>query len=108
MTSKTGEMIFLKKQLANMFNVKIHLDLYASASYVTCAVFIKMLLGLNRLTASVLQSTLLTFDVIKIDLIIKQDGGRLVSLVLQYFRNRACYTKFNNQQLLQRFLSTRH
>ena len=38
------------------------------------------LLGFNGLTASFLH-------VIKIDLIIKQDGGRLVSFVLQYFRN---------------------
>ena len=43
MTSQPGKIIFLKKQLANISNVKIHLDLYACSSYVTCEVFMKML-----------------------------------------------------------------
>ena len=34
--------------------------------------------------------------VIRIDLITKQDDGQLVSFVLQYFRNKACYRKFND------------
>ena len=42
MTSQPGKIIFLKKQLANMFNVKIHLDLYACTSYVACEVFTKI------------------------------------------------------------------
>ena len=36
-------------------------------------------------------------DVIEINLIIKQDGGRLVSIVLQYFKNKACYKKLTMQ-----------
>ena len=59
MTSQPGKIIFLKKQLANMFNVEIYLDLYACTSYVTCEVFMKILLGFNGLTVSFLQSTLL-------------------------------------------------
>ena len=42
-------------------------------------------------SVQVIDSTVYTVypacDVIKIDLIIKQDGGRLVSLVLRYFIN---------------------
>ena len=46
MTSPPGKTIFfLNKQLANMFNAEIHLDSYACTSYVTCEVFIKILLG---------------------------------------------------------------
>ena len=59
MMSQPGKIIFLKKQLANMFNVKIYLDLYACISYVTCEVFMKILLGFNGLAVSFLQSTLL-------------------------------------------------
>ena len=36
-------------------------------------------------------------DVIKIDVIIKQNGGRLASLVLQYFLNEILYKKFDNR-----------
>ena len=53
MASQPGKIIFLKN---DMLNVKIYLDLYACASY---AVFMKILLGFNGLTAIVLQSTLL-------------------------------------------------
>ena len=83
MTSQPSNIIFLKKQLANMSNVKIHLDLYACTSYVTCEGFMKMLLGFKGFNYSKL-SSLSYSDVIKIDLIIKQDGGRLVSFVLQF------------------------
>ena len=55
MTSQPGKIIFLKKQLAKMLNVKIDPDLYACTSYVTCEVFMKILLGFNGLTASFLQ-----------------------------------------------------
>ena len=69
-----------------MFNVRIHLDLYVYTSYVSCDVFKKISL---RLTVSFIQTTLLWR--LKIDIIIKQDGRRLMPFVLQYFRNYACY-----------------
>ena len=33
------KILFLKKQLENMFNVRIHLDLYVYISYINCQVF---------------------------------------------------------------------
>ena len=44
-TSQQGKIPFLQKQLANKFDVKIHLDLYVLyTSYVNCEVLKKILL----------------------------------------------------------------
>ena len=83
-----------KKQEANLLDVKVHLDLYVYTSCVNYEAFKKISLGLNKL---MFLCSLPCCDVIKTDLIIKQDGGRLVSFVLQYFRNYACYETFNNR-----------
>ena len=48
MTSQQGKILFLKKQLANIFNVQIHLDLYAYTCYVNCEVFRKISLRLTQ------------------------------------------------------------
>ena len=71
---------------------KIQLDLYIYTFYVNCKVFQKISLGFNQLTVYP------ACDVIKIYLIIKQDGGRLSTFV----------SKFKKQsmlELLQRFFS---
>ena len=41
-----GKILFLKKQLANMFNVKIQLELYVYTSYVNCEVFKKIFIDI--------------------------------------------------------------
>ena len=68
-----------KKQEANFLDVKVHLDLYVYTSCVYYEVFKKISLGFNKL---MFLYSLPCCDVIKTDLIIKQDGGRLVSFVL--------------------------
>ena len=47
MTSPQGKIVFLQKQLANIFDVKIHLDSYAYTSYVNRKVFKKISLRFN-------------------------------------------------------------
>ena len=86
MTSQQGKILFLKKQLANMFDVKILRDLYIYTSYINYEVLKIFFIGIE-LIDSKFYTVYPACDVIKIDLIIKQDGGRLVSFVLQYFRN---------------------
>ena len=54
----------------------------------------KILLGFNELRGSKFYTVYPAYDVIKMDLIIKEDGGWLVLFVLQYIRNKACYEKF--------------
>ena len=43
MTSQHNKIIFLKKQLANIVNVKINRDSFAYISYTSCQVFKKIL-----------------------------------------------------------------
>ena len=76
-----------------MFDVKILRDLYIYTSYINYEVLKIFLL---ELIDSKFYTVYPACDVIKTDLIIKQDGGRLVSFVLQYFRNWACFEKVNN------------
>ena len=38
MTSQQSKILFLKKQSTNMFNAKIHLDLYVYTFYINCSV----------------------------------------------------------------------
>ena len=59
MTSQQGKILFLKKQLANMFDVKILRDLYIYTSYINYEVLKIFLLEFNKLTASFIESTLL-------------------------------------------------
>ena len=47
MTSQQGKILFLKKQLANMFDVKILRDLYIYTSYINYEVLKKFLLEFN-------------------------------------------------------------
>ena len=69
-----------------MFNVKIQLELYVYTSYVNCEVFKKIFINIE-LIDSKFYTVYPACDVIKIDLIIKQDGGRPAPFVFQYFRN---------------------
>ena len=69
-----------------MFNVKIQLELYVYTSYVNCEVFKKLFINIE-LIDSKFYTVYPACDVIKIDLIIKQDGGRPAPFVFQYFRN---------------------
>ena len=69
-----------------MFNVKIQLELYVYTSYVNCEVFKKIFINI-KLIDSKFYTVYPACDVIKIDLIIKQDGGRPAPFVFQYFRN---------------------
>ena len=47
MTSQQGKILFLKKQLANMFDVKILRDLYIYTSYINYEVLQIFLLEFN-------------------------------------------------------------
>ena len=47
MTSQQGKILFLKKQLANMFDVEILRDLYTCTSYINYEVLKKFLLEFN-------------------------------------------------------------
>ena len=70
---KDGKILFFKGQLANMFNIKIQLDLYVYISSVNCEVFRKVSLGFNYLI-SLAYAVFSACDAFKIDLIIKRDG----------------------------------
>ena len=59
--------------IANMFNIKIQLDLYVYTSSVNCKVFRKASLGFNYIV-SLSYTVYSACDAFKIDLIIKQDG----------------------------------
>ena len=54
----------------------------------------KILLGFNELRGNKFYTVYPAYDVIKMDLIIKEDGGWLVLFGLQYIRNKACFQKF--------------
>ena len=44
---QNSSILFLKMQLANLFNIKMHLDLYVHTSNINYELFIKMLLRFN-------------------------------------------------------------
>lgn len=99
MTSQAGNIFAFKKQLLNMFNIKIqlNLDAYAWTSYVNCEVFEKILCNLTN-DSFTLHTVYTAFEFNKIDLIIYQDVW-LVSFVFRYSRNNSCCQKFKNQTI---------
>ena len=46
-SAQEEKFVFFKKQLSNMFDVKIQLDLYVYTFYVNCEVFNKISLGFH-------------------------------------------------------------
>ena len=83
------------QQLSDIFKVTIQMNSCMYSSYEICQ-SVQENLTETELLDCMSYTVQLACNRIKIDLIITQDGGCLVSFAFQYFRNKVCSQKFDN------------